>query len=432
MHQRTTFFYIGFAFAFLFASIFAAVHMNPIQLESSTAKRSFGKSIRDWWTLDPNTTFLNHGSYGATPKTLLAARDQWQATMENQPVKWFMTGLWDAYYKTIEKVAAFVGADSKDVVLVPNATTGSNAVLNSLTYRPGDRILFDNTIYGAVERNLQFLKDRYGVELVCVNFTFPFSSNEEILRAYEAAMKNGPYRIAVFSHITSSTGLLMPIQGLVDLARKYNIESLVDGAHAPGIAYINIRELRPDYYIGNFHKWMCNPKGGAFLWVQESLQAKIHPAIISHNYGVGFQKEFEWTGTDDISNQLTVSDTIDWFLALGQQDAMAYQANLRAWAVDYLVTLWKTEPMAPPHMLSPAMANIRVPDVGLGSGPADAALLHDILLHNYQIEVVCLSLQDRLWIRISSAIYNAEEDYIRLGDAIMDLHTHRNTPKAKL
>lgn len=214
------------------------------------------------------------------------------------------------------RLAAFVGAESQDLVFVPNATTGVNAVLRSLIFRPGDQLLTTNQGYNACRNALNFVAARSGVEVVVAAVPFPLESPDQVV----TAVLNGVTprtRLALLDHVTSQTGLIFPLQEIVQQLQDRGVETLIDGAHAPGMLPLNLATLGATYYTGNCHKWLCAPKGAGFLHVQPAHQSQIHPLTISHGLNADrcdrsrFLLEFDWTGTDDPTAYLSVPVAIE-------------------------------------------------------------------------------------------------------------------------
>lgn len=383
---------------------------------------SGSQAARSRWGLDPTVTFLNHGSFGATPRAVLDAQARWRDEMERQPVLFLARRLPALMDSVRSRVATFLNADPAGLLPVPNATTGVATVFHALTWGPGDEILLADSTYNAVKQAARALSDRYGVRVVEVKVPFPLDSPDEVTAAYVAGF--GPRtRLVVVDHVASATGCVLPVAAIVAEARRRGVPVLVDGAHAPALLPLDLLAIGADFYTGNLHKWLCAPKGTAILSIAPAWRATVHPLAISHGYGGGVTGEFDWTGTFDPSAWLAVPTAIDLFLELG---ADAVRASNHALVQRGRVELAEALGVDLPHPDDPAlyaaMAAVQVPWArGADGAPPNAASLNGLsaaLFDEHRIEVPFSAYDDRVWVRISGQLYNAPEDYSRLAEVM--------------
>jgi isopenicillin-N epimerase len=256
------------------------------------------------WDLDPEVVFLNHGSFGACPRVVLEAQQQWQRRLEREPVLFLHRELEHHVDAARAALAQFVGCQSDDLAFVTNATAGVNTVLRSLVFGPEDELLVTDHEYNACRNALDLLAQRTGARVVVAALPFPVQDPQAVVDAVLAYVSKRT-RLLLIDHVTSPTGIVLPVEKIVPLMAQRGIDTLVDGAHAPGMLQLQIEKLGAAYYTGNCHKWLCTPKGSALLHVRRDRQALIRPLTISHGANSPrtdrsrFRLEFDFTGTCD-------------------------------------------------------------------------------------------------------------------------------------
>jgi isopenicillin-N epimerase len=331
------------------------------------------------WCLDPSVTYLNHGSFGACPSAVLEMQASLRAQMEREPCDFLVTALPSRLDAARAALAAFVGAAPEDLVFVSNATAAVNAVLRSRSLGPGDELLLTNHTYAACRKTVDYVAARTGVRVVVAQIPFPCADDEEIVRSVVNSVSPRT-RLALLDHVTSPTALVLPIANLVNELRTRGVDTLVDGAHAPGMVSLRLEELGAAYYTGNAHKWLCAPKGAAFLHVRREHQAQLHPNVISHGYTAGFHAEFDWPGTFDPTPWLCVPEALRFvggLLPAGWPQLMAVNRDLTLEARALLLESLHVDAPCPDSMIG-SMASIPLPPAAVGA-PAhglDCAGLH--------------------------------------------------------
>jgi len=387
-----------------------------------------GRDAAKLWPLAPDVIFLNHGSFGACPSHVLHRQAELRAEMEAEPVRFLSRELDDRLDVARAALAAFVGADAEDLAFVVNATSGVNAVLRSLVFSSADELLVTDHAYNACKNALHFVSARAGARIVIVKIPFPVASPDEVVEAVLGGVTSRT-RLALLDHVTSPTGLVLPIARMIAELSRRGVDSLVDGAHAPGMVPLDLGTLGATYYTGNCHKWICAPKGSAFLWVRHDRRADIHPLTISHGANAvrpertRFRLEFDWTGTCDPTAWMTVPTAIDHLASLVPGGWPALMGRNRALAVEarrLLCAAAGSEPPCPDEMIG-SLASVILPD-----GPTTEVFwrrpdpLQRRLYDDWKIEVPIMSwpAPPRRLIRISAQLYNTREDYLRLAQAL--------------
>ena len=373
------------------------------------------------WSLDSAVTYLNHGSFGACPSAVLAAQCALRLEMEREPVDFLAVNLKGRLNTAREALAAFLHADAADLAFVANATSGVNAVLRSLTFEPGDELLTTTHTYAACRKTIDYVAARSGASVVVATLPFPLRAEHEIIEAV-LARASPRTRLAVLDHVTSPTALILPVARLVAELRNLGIETLVDGAHAPGMVPLALSELGAAYYTGNAHKWLCAPKGAAFLHVRRDRQTDLHPLVISHGYTQGFQAEFDWTGTSDPTPWLCIPEAIRYMGGLlpgGWSELMTRNRTLALQARDILCAALGLDPPAPNAMIG-SMASIPLPEAEPGSPAA-----------RLDSEALCEWFRERgirTWLypypvpllRVSAQLYNDRSQYQQLATLLAE------------
>jgi isopenicillin-N epimerase len=375
---------------------------------------TLGKAVRHEWALDPEFLSVNHGSFGATPRVVLAAQREWQQRIEAQPGRFMRTVLPDALRYAAERLGAFIGADGNDIAFVENATTGCNAMLRSLRLQPGDEIVVLNHGYGAVRNAVRFVCERTGAIMVEAEVPFPHPRADSIVANVTAALSSRT-KLAVMDHITSASGLVLPIKPMIDACHAAGVPVLVDGAHGPAQVPLDLRALGADWYAGNCHKWLCAAKGCAFLYARPDRQAHLHPTTISHGFGKGYLEEFDWTGTRDPSAWLTTGVAIDFHRRLGGEALMSRNVALAGEATALLARRLNTESGATGD-LAGSMGLVRLPLTGAITAERSAELRAQLLQAGTDAPTHVLA--GAIWLRLSAAAYNDIEDYERLAEIV--------------
>jgi isopenicillin-N epimerase len=386
--------------------------------------------MKEHWLLDPSVTFLNHGSFGACPKVVLAKQAELREQLEREPVRFMVRELEPLLDDARNTVAEFVGSDPESIAFVPNATAGVNAVLRSLDLDKNDELLVTSHEYNASRNALEYVAGLVGAKVVAVDIPFPIRSSDEIVERVLAAV-TGRTRLLLIDHITSQTGLIFPIAQIIEELNQRGIDTLVDGAHGPGMLPLNLDALGAAYYTGNFHKWVCAPKGAAFLYVRKNRRLGIRPVVISHGANAKrtdrsrFHLEFDWPGTFDPTPCLSVPTALQFLASLvdgGWPEVMRRNHELALRARDLLCTRLGIETPAPDDMLG-SMAAVPLPEGKPYVPTLYGDPLQDALFYDYNIEVPLhpWPYQPKRVLRVSAQLYNEIGDYEKLADALDEL-----------
>jgi len=401
-------------------------------LSRSEWTRSLAEPAADpaLWLLDPATAFLNHGSFGACPRAVLEFQQEIRARLERQPVRFFVRELEALLDQARGALAAFLGADAEDLAFVPNATTGVNTVLRALAFQPGDELLTTDHAYNACRNALNFVAGCSGSRVTVARVPFPLRDAGQIVEAVLERV-TPKTRLALLDHVTSPTGLVLPMERLVQELAARGVDTLVDGAHAPGMLPLDLNRLGAAYYTGNCHKWLCAPKGAGFLHVRRDRGQAIRPLVISHGANSPrtdrsrFLIEFDWTGTADPSPALCVPEAVrhvGGLLAGGWPAIMRRNRSLALAGRQALCRALQVPPPCPEELIG-SLAALPFPD-STNPEPSKSPLyldpLQDWLLATHRIEVPIIPwpAPPRRVLRISAQLYNSLGQYEQLAAAL--------------
>ena len=380
------------------------------------------------WNLDSDCVFLNHGSFGATPNGIREEQRNWQDLLEDEPVRFYEDLAMDFMENSRKALAVMLECDAEDLALVENATTGVNTILRSLEFNTGDEILVPDHAYQACRNAIDFVAQRWGVKVVTVNIPFPIEGPQI---AFDIIMAGVTERtvLAMIDTVTSPTGLLMPFERLTKELEAKGVAVLLDAAHGIGMVPLSLDKLGASYSTSNCHKWMCAPKGSAFLHVRKDLQHDIHPLTISHGmtFPLGdttrFRHEFDWTGTRDISAACSIPATIEYMENMvdgGWPAIMKHNHDLAMEGRRILCERLGLDEPCPEDMIA-CIATLELPEGGDAGIPLhEPDPLHKVLQDKYGIQVPVWSWESPKgrYIRISAQLYNHVDEYHYLADAL--------------
>jgi len=380
-------------------------------------------NLKRHFLLDPTVTFLNHGSFGATPKPVFAAYQDWQRRLERQPVLFLGREIDGLLRQSRQALGEYLDAAADDLVYIPNATHGVNIVARSLALQPGDEILTTDHEYGACDYTWEFVCKKTGAAYIHQSIPLPVRSEDEIIEQFWQGVTPRT-RVIYLSHITSPTALRLPVERICQRARRAGILTLVDGAHAPGQISLNMAAIGADFYTGNCHKWLLSPKGAAFLYARREVQPLVEPLIVSWGYhataettsGSQFIDYLQWTGTRDPAAALSVPSAIQ-FMRDHNWDKVRRECHaLLRQAVERICALTDMHPLYP--LDSDFYSQMAIAPLPLS---ADLTSLKSRLYDEYQVEVPLIQWQDRKFVRISIQGYNTPSDVDALLEALGEL-----------
>lgn len=402
----------------------------------------FGKKFREaYFNIDKDVTPVNHGSYGLVPIPVQEAfLDHMKRDMA-YPDRYIRQEQRQDIDAATAKVAQLVDCSPKNVVFVPNATSGVNTVLRSLPFEKGDKVLIQNTVYGACGNTVKFLKSRYGVEIIVVDLNYPLS-DDQVLSKFEEKLNANDIKLCMFDAVTSQPGVKLPFERLVPLCKKYNTLSLVDAAHAIGLLPFSLNELQPDFFVSNLHKWLFTPRGCAMLYVSPSHHGEIQTFPISHSYvddhsTLTNEKQesllvdkFAFTGSTSFASYISAIDAIEFRKTTcgGEQKILDYCHQLALEAATVVSANWDNATVLDneEHTLITAMVNVKVPLSKYVDGPLEESkvlkvkdYVEEKLIQEFKTFAPMCFHNGSLWCRFSCEVYNDISDYDYASNAIL-------------
>lgn len=381
------------------------------------------------WSLAADVVYLNHGSFGACPRAIRDRQRALQMQMDAQPVQFMVDDLPALLDRARGEVATFLGADPAGLAFVANATEGVNTALHAAGLQAGDDVLIIDQAYPACRRALEQIAASRGARVVTAALPFPLADPAEVVERVLAAVTPRT-RLALIDHVTSPTGLVLPVDVLVPELETRGIATLVDGAHAPGMLPLNLDRLGASWYTGNFHKWLCAPVGAAMLWTREDRRPLTRPLALSHAAGLPADdperhlREFDWTGTRDFTPWLVLPDCIEHLSSLhsgGLDGWMAANRALALQARDLLVEALGIQPPAPDAMIGSLAAVPLPPSPAPPATVWEADPLQRALRERWSIEVPVFSwpAPPSRVLRVSAQGYNSLSEYSWLEEALL-------------
>ena len=378
------------------------------------------KCMKDVFLLNPELTFLNHGSFGACPKPIFDNYQSFQHEMESDSVYFIQKKFAEHLAKAKKSLANFINCDADDFVFTPNPTVAINTIMRSLNLKEGDEILSTNHEYGAMDRTWNFYCKNSGVKYIRQPISLPISSKEQIVEEFWSGLTSNT-KLIFLNQISSTTALIFPVKEICDKARELGITTIIDGAHVPGHIDLDITDLNPDYYTGTLHKWMLAPKGSSFLYVRKELQNQIEPLVVSWGYesltpsGSTFLDYLEYQGTNDNSAYLCTPTVIDFLENNNWKQKSIEAKDLVLKNYPRFCELLNSKPLAPlsTEFLG-QMASVPIKT----SKPQE---LKDLLYDKYKIQVPIMLLNEKVYLRYSINAYNSQTDLDILYKALHDI-----------
>lgn len=383
------------------------------------------QNLKQHFLLREDITFLNFGSFGACPKPVFQTYQNFQLELEQEPVQFITVSGLKYLAASREALADYIHCDKDDLVYVTNPSYAVNAVAKSFNLQPGDEILTTDIEYGACDKTWEYYCNKAGAKYVRQHIPLPIQSKEELIAAFIKGV-SAKTKMIFISHITSSTGLRLPVEEICAAAKEKGLLTFVDGAHAPGQIPLDIKNSSFDFYTGACHKWMMTPKGSSFLYVKKEHQPMIDPLIVSWGYKALFPSHstfldyHQTNGTRDYSAFLTIPAALQF---MKEHNWEQVASNCRKLVQANATTLCEILGSAP---LAPVNDNFILQLFSAQIKTTEPEKLHDHLFNDYKIQVPVMRHGDKVYLRYSMNAFNSQQDLDTLFAALKDIKAKTN------
>ena len=358
---------------------------------------------------------------------MLKKQGEYRQKIEKDPVKFFERDYIGYWKESILTLSKFINADPEGLVFVTNATQGVNTVLKNLDLKRGDKIIVTDHTYQACRNTVDFVTKSAGAETVVVEIPFNVKSEKEIIDLILNSVCERTV-LALIDTVTSPTGMKMPFEEIINKLEKENVDVLLDAAHGAGLIELDLKKMNAAYVAGNCHKWLCTPKGSAFLHIRGDKKKDMRPLSISHgasfegNAQDKFEFEFSWPGTYDPTSWMCIPKSIQHMEEMvdnGWNEIIRRNRKLAIKGRRILCDELGIKVPFPDEMVT-AIASIELPDKEIPPFSIQGDPLHNKLLDEYAIQVPIFPWEahNTRYIRISSQLYNHIDEYEYLAKAL--------------
>ena len=376
--------------------------------------------MKKLFNLSEEITFLNFGSFGATPKSILEKQIEFIREMEKDPVHFIVEKGPLLLEKSKIALGDFLHCNPEDLVFITNPTYGMNLIIKNLNLPPQSEVLTTNLEYGAMDYTWEYYAEIHHFKYVKSEISLPIKDKSSFLADFWKLYSEKTKAIFI-SHITSVTGLILPIEEIIHEARKRNLLIIIDGAHAPGQIPLNLTQLDPDFYVGACHKWMMNPKGSSFIYVKKSFQEQLDPLVISWGFAPEnrekkhFQDYHQFNGTRDYTAFLTIPESIDFRKRYEWENLTQQAHHVGMNFLTQITQALNTKPLAPlDRDFYGQLFSFECP-------MRDPIELKNILYKEFRIQIPVMIQHEKLYIRYSMQPFNDLRDLERLKQSLLQI-----------
>ncbi len=389
---------------------------------------------RPEWLLDDDVRYLNHGSFGPSPRCVIEATEHWTRELERQPMHFYLRRMEELLDQASERLARFLGVGREGLIFSDNATTAMNVVASSLNLNADDEVLVNDHEYGAVTRLWRRYAQPSKAHVVTVDLPDPLTDDEAVVEAIMSKVTHLT-RLIVVSHVTSPTAVILPIAEICRRARQLNVPVCIDGPHAIAMLPVDLKRIDCDFYAASCHKWLCGPFGSGFLYVHPQQRKRVQPTVVSWGGSIGgyqpsWKDEFNWIGTRNPASFLGVTAAIDFLqqparvLTSAGSALEEYRQHARSlldFAEQRITALTNLPPFADRGHWCGSMAAFHLPRVSEPPKFGERDPIQNALWDRFRIEIPIVHWRGHRFVRVSSHLYNSPAEVEVLADALRQL-----------
>jgi selenocysteine lyase/cysteine desulfurase len=386
-------------------------HISPSVLATN---EDFWTAIKNAYTVNPDIINLNNGGVSPAPRVVQEAVERYHRFSHGAP-SYYMWRILDKGREPLrQKLADLAGCDAEEIAINRNATEALNTVIYGLDFSAGDEVIGTRQDYPNMIQAWKQRAERNGIVYKQLSFDFPVEDDEIIVSAFENAITPATKLIHV-THIINWVGQIMPVRKISDMAHRYGIKVLCDGAHSFGLLDVKIPDLGCDYFGTSLHKFLSAPIGTGMLWIRKEHIGNVWPLLCNDKPHDTNIRKFETLGTRSFAIEQGIGEAISFHNEVGPARK---EARIR-----YLKNYWMEKVQALPRIrlhtslkdnYSCAIGGVSID----GMKPAD---LDAALFSQYKIHAVGIEWENIRCVRITPHVYTSLAELDKLVSALKNI-----------
>jgi len=413
------------------AAVASVVMANPTLMAKALSKiksatgnpkdiardETYWREIQQGYTADRGIVNLNNGGVSPSPAIVQEAMKR-HLDFSNTSPAYSMWQILEPQREPVRRrMARFFNCDPEEIALTRNASEGLQICQNGFDLKAGDEVLTTTQDYGRMISTFKQRECRDGIVMKQFKIPIPAENDREIVRLFEDNI-TPKTKLILMCHMINITGQILPVKKVVNMARKYDIPVIVDGAHTFAHFDFNANDLDCDYYASSLHKWLCAPHGTGMLYVRKEKIADLWPLQAPGECRKDDIRKFEEIGTHPAANYLAIGDALTFHQGIGSKNKEERLFYLRdRWAKKLL----KHNRIKLHTSLKPgkgcAIATVQIKGI-------DTADVAKHLWAKYRIFVVAIKHPEFEGCRVTPHVYTTIEEIDRFIDAMETILKH--------